>query len=105
LLHKSGITDKTSIFRLELANHPRIVKCPALKRFLLLMLSWTAITLLATGDLAQAVEIAARAMALSLSREGAAREHALSFRGFWEEQAKSGPAGSAIRQLPDRRVR
>jgi hypothetical protein len=82
LLHKSGITDKTSIFRLELANHPRIVKCPALKRFLLLMLSWTAITLLATGDLAQAVEIAARAMALSLSREGAAREHALSFRGF-----------------------
>ena len=35
------------------------------------LISWTAITLLATGDLAQAVEIGAKAMALSLSREGA----------------------------------
>jgi sugar/nucleoside kinase (ribokinase family) len=35
------------------------------------LLSWTAITLVATGDLAQAVEIGAKAMALSLSREGA----------------------------------
>jgi ribokinase len=33
--------------------------------------SWTAIALLATGELAQAVEIGAKAMALSLSREGA----------------------------------
>jgi ribokinase len=35
------------------------------------LISWTAITLLATGDLAQAVGIGAKAMALSLSREGA----------------------------------
>ena len=35
------------------------------------LVSWTAITLLATGDLARAVEIGAKAMALSLSREGA----------------------------------
>jgi ribokinase len=35
------------------------------------LISWTAITLLATGDLGKAVEIGAKAMALSLSREGA----------------------------------
>jgi ribokinase len=35
------------------------------------LVSWTAIMLLWTGDLARAVEIAAKAMALSLSREGA----------------------------------
>jgi sugar/nucleoside kinase (ribokinase family) len=33
--------------------------------------SWTAIMLFGTGDLARAVEIGAKAMALSLSREGA----------------------------------
>jgi ribokinase len=35
------------------------------------LVSWTAITLLATGDLARSVEIGAKAMAISLSREGA----------------------------------
>jgi sugar/nucleoside kinase (ribokinase family) len=35
------------------------------------LVSWTAIALLATGDLARATEIGAKAMALSLSREGA----------------------------------
>jgi ribokinase len=35
------------------------------------LVSWTAIMLFGTGDLARAVEIGAKAMALSLSREGA----------------------------------
>ena len=35
------------------------------------LVSWTAIALLGTGDLARAVEIGAKAMALSLAREGA----------------------------------
>jgi sugar/nucleoside kinase (ribokinase family) len=35
------------------------------------LVSWTAIALLSTGDLARAAEIGATAMALSLSREGA----------------------------------
>jgi ribokinase len=35
------------------------------------LVSWTAATLLATGDLARAVEIGAKAMAMSMAREGA----------------------------------
>ena len=35
------------------------------------LVSWTAIALLGTGDLARAIEIGAKAMALSLAREGA----------------------------------
>lgn len=35
------------------------------------LVSWTAIALLGTGDLGRAIEIGAKAMALSLAREGA----------------------------------